>query len=84
MKISRTGATADHGARSVNLPFPKVAWNNPDRTLRVHHAAAKDFTTSVNHRYEIEISESEFSTVLAAYAKAAMSDPASFEAALPF
>ena len=82
MKISRNGATADHGTRSVNLPEPKFSWNSTDKTVHIKHTAAADFATSANHRYDVMLSPSDLKQLLTVLADVAMKDPSAFESTL--
>ena len=72
MKISRIGAAADHGTRSVNLPDPKYTWTAIDNSLKIRHGKARDFSTTANHSYVIAITETEIIQILSTLAAAGM------------
>jgi len=83
MKISRTGSTKDHGTRHVALPNPKFGWSKSDLCLTIRHSRAKDFGDgSSHHSYFLTIPAMELNELLAALAKAALSDPSVLEAEL--
>lgn len=82
MKISRTGSDANHGTKSVNLPNPKFGWLKSVASLSIQHLRAKDFSSRSHHTYAMLVPIEEVNELLAALAKAALADPAAFEADL--
>lgn len=82
MKISRSGATAYHGKREVNLDEPSIEYSKFDSSLMIRHSKAKDFNTEAHHSYTITIKSNELNKMLVVLAKAATTSPEIFEAQL--
>jgi hypothetical protein len=79
MKISRRGATKDHGLASVEFTNPAITWVKTDSTIGIRQSNVKDFSTPAHHSYTVRITSQEITQVLEALATAALADPQAFE-----
>lgn len=79
MKISRRGATADHGESSIELREPAFAWSKTDSCITAKQSSVKDFSTKSRHRYIVRLSITEINEVLRTLSDAAVDDPECFE-----
>ncbi len=64
MKISRSGSTAFHGTRSIELFDPKVEWDDHTKSIVLKKNRIKDFSNGSKHDYEIFISLEELASLI--------------------
>jgi len=64
MKISRRGATADHGVSAVEFTKPKFRWNSKIKCISIRESGVGDFSTSSRHDYTVTVSLSELKSML--------------------
>ena len=75
MKIARTGSAANHGTSEINLPTPKFEWSAAKSAIVIRHGRVKDFTTTSNHSYNIEVTAPELISLLETLALSALKEP---------
>lgn len=67
MRISRRGASADHGWRSVELKKLKFRWNPTNEAFEILSGApASDFATHARHNYTLKLSLGELAQMVRA------------------
>jgi len=65
MKISRTGASANHGTRSIELKRIKFRLNARTQSLEVSSpSATSDFSTDARHKYNVSMDFQEIAQML--------------------
>ena len=70
MEISRIGAAANHGSRSVRINELQFAWQIGSATMQAKSAkSVGDFATESRHRYTIRMSLEEVGLLLESLAK---------------
>lgn len=82
MKITRSGARANHGQSHIEFTAPKFAWVKVDSTVTIRQSDVKDFSTTAHHSYAVRITAEEINELLKVISAAAASDPTFFEKAL--
>jgi hypothetical protein len=67
MKISRRGASANHGVRSVELKKLKYEWNEATETFDiVSGTSSTDFNTLAHHKYKLKLTLPEVASFVKA------------------
>ena len=65
MKITRRGASADHGLKSIEIKKPKFRWNPNTKTFDISSTSpVLDFSTSARHNYTIKIPLEELAKLI--------------------
>lgn len=82
MKITRSGARANHGQSHIEFTAPKLAWVKADSTITIRQSDVKDFSTTAHHSYAVRITTEELNEIIKVVSAAAVADPAFFEKAL--
>jgi hypothetical protein len=82
MKISRRGASADHGESSVELKTPSFVWQKFDSSLAIKRANVKDFSSKSRHDYKITFGFSELVNLINTLSEAAIAEPMAMERGL--
>ncbi len=70
MQITRWGSAADHGPKEVQIQPRWVAWSPSSKTIEIAAFQVKDFTTSANHDWLIQMSLAEIQNLIDAAASA--------------
>jgi hypothetical protein len=79
MKITRRGATKDHGPSSIEFTKPTVGWVKTESTVTVRQGYVRDFSTTAHHSYTVRINAEELQQILEVLAGAAVAEPDVFE-----
>lgn len=59
MKITRRGAGADHGPKSIEIDKPKFSWHEREKVVEIRQTGVRDFTSGSTHNYVFQISLNE-------------------------
>jgi hypothetical protein len=79
MKITRSGARANHGQSTIEFASPRFSWIKSDSTLTIRQSDVKDFSTTAHHSYAAKINAAEINEIIATLARAATDDATLFE-----
>jgi hypothetical protein len=79
MKITRRGATKDHGPSSIEFTKPSIGWVKADTVVTLKQGHVKDFSTGAHHSYTVRITSPEVTQIIAVLAAAAVAEPEAFE-----
>ena len=79
MKITRRGATKDHGPSSIEFSKPTIAWVKTDSVVSIRQGYVKDFSTTAHHSYNVRITSQELGQMLEVFAAAALAEPQAIE-----
>lgn len=64
MKITRWGAGANHGSRSIDIDKPRFSWNKKEKVVELRKSNIKDFTSGSKHDYVFQITLAEIREIL--------------------
>lgn len=75
MKIKRGGATANHGLSTIEPKAETLFWGSANNVMVIKSSSCRDFTTSANHRYTLELTLDELGQCLKELSRAAINSP---------
>jgi hypothetical protein len=79
MKISRRGATANHGESVIELNSLDISWDNNYQCVLIKSGGVKDFNTDACHTYKVYLEFDDLGKIVDCLGNAALISPKSIE-----